>query len=196
MDNRPCFIFCGAIGADSLWKVWAERARHRIVECLPTGGGLEQYREETIRVGHSLHRPFPTLIPYTNLLLMRNIKAVSMTKQIYAVGLLKGKEIQGGTAWACQAMINRNDQTDVLYFFDQITGHWYRYSREASGFVPALPFAPIGTWLGIGSRDLTPIGEKAIAEVWERTPEGGRPVGFLEDKKEQMALHPEDWPTS
>lgn len=173
MATRPCFIFCGARGADSEWLAKANALGHVVNQSLPRDRDLHDYFEQTCAIGRALRRPFPTNKPFTNQLLMRNIKAAMMTNLIYAVGFFDGEgHIRGGTAWACQTMIERRNVSDRLYFFDQVSRRWYIYDHEARSFRfmtgDAVPPAPSGgeIWLGIGSCNLSQSGVDAIRALW------------------------------
>lgn len=167
-ESVPCFIFCGARGADKEWRERARALGHRIDTSLPRDKDLEPYRTQTIAVGRALGRTFPTSNTYIDDLLMRNIKAASKTHAIYAVGYLDNEgRIAGGTAWACMAMIARHDPTDALYFFDQGTNSWMRWNEVSFTKLGAdMPPKPRDTWLGIGSRDLSSAGLNAIRTLW------------------------------
>lgn len=97
--------------------------------------------------------------------------------------------IHGGTAWACQMFVNQyyktyganelvhsTDATSVpLYLFDQTSQKWFQCQLvgPTTGFVewrqlnrpPTLPSE--GVYAGIGSRQLTSAGQRAIDALYQ-----------------------------
>jgi len=168
-ESKSCFISCGAEGADTEWLHQAAEHGHQVVTALPRDTDLEKYREKTKEIAAILGRGFPTNKPYVDRLLMRNIKAASMTHRIYAIGYCdEYLSIAGGTAWACYTMMSRDDPSDELFFFDQSKDQWLSYDHGTRRLkkIADKPPIPSGTWLGIGSRKLTYVGKNAIQSLW------------------------------
>jgi hypothetical protein len=114
--------------------------------------------------------------------IQRNWLQVRYADAIYAIGHIiapgevdyqgytneTGKEIvAGGTGWAVEMAIQKGKP---VYVFDMTAKMWYYWDNNWNGFVPLLD-APTLTksYAGIGSRLLTPEGEKAIEDVYINT---------------------------
>lgn len=167
MQKENIFINCGAVGADTEWCKFAKLHGHKQIDITPNDGDLRVYYKRTNQIAKILKRTFPTKNSYVNNLLLRNIKASNVVSQIYAVGKfdLYGN-IVGGIAWTCCELIDRN-HASIVYFFDQTKKNWYLYNHNIARFMSCnIPPRPTGTWLGIGSRDLSIDGRNAIVSVW------------------------------
>lgn len=115
--------------------------------------------------------------------LIRNWAQVKHSDAVFAIGTIVGVgkplfpnipgdtrlakvvAVTGGTGYAVQMAINNNKP---VYVFDQARGSW---AKNINGVWSRMTEAPILTknYAGIGSRNLTPAGLKAIREVYEKT---------------------------
>lgn len=183
---RPWCFSGGAKGADYLFGRCAEKVGHTVIHYSFEGHkafaktNLVVLTDDELReadpylkmANKQLKRSFPARYDDTNNLLRRNYWQVKNTHQVYAVAPLdeQGK-ILGGTAWAVQMAIN---MSVPVYVFDLNTNEWYSYDFELNRWLactgwrklaPAANF-PGRKYTGIGSRDLTPQGERAILDLY------------------------------
>lgn len=113
---------------------------------------------------------------YKNLL-ARNWFQVKYSDAIFAIGYLLGDtestngkvQVSGGTAWATAMSLLDGKTT---YIFDQNTNQWFQLFSTGNhdyisciqlGFIPKLT----EKFAGIGSRQLTENGKKAIEQLFE-----------------------------
>jgi len=178
----------GAIGADSMFGVYAKEVGHQVKHFIFKGYNFRIWTDEFVTLSDeeliaadpyvklanmSLKRRFPTTSNYTNNLLRRNYYQTKDSKVVYAVASLDGSQVSGGTAWAVQMAID--GYIMLIYLFDMKTNQWYQYFYAGRVFELVLSLdliRPIhlgaGTvYTGIGSRNLTPAGEQAIEDLYE-----------------------------
>lgn len=127
-----------------------------------------------------LKRKFPTSKEFVNNLLRRNWYQVLNSKSIYAVGFLdlKTNIVDGGTGWAVQMAI---DNLKDVYVFNLNDNSWYKtiyvkkeisyigISKYFIGFKPCETPILTESFAGIGTRELTDEGKKAIDSVYKNT---------------------------
>ena len=166
----------GAVGSDSYWGQIGEKygvtSRHYHAEGARTPKGntpvskaeLQEANEHLRKANETLKRSFPTSNEYVNNLLRRNWQQVKNSDEVFAVSTIKNNLVEGGTGWAVQMAI---DLGKPVHVFDQNTNKWYEYDN--------------GTWIetgtptltenfaGIGTRNISEAGKKAIEEVYEHT---------------------------
>lgn len=119
---------------------------------------------------------------YMNLL-ARNWAQVKYSTQVFAIGTIvepgakstkgyyskaKIQTVDGGTGYCCQMAINH--LRDV-YVFDQIKLKWFRWSYSTMSFIELKETPKIRTqnFAGVGTREITADGIKAIEEVYQKT---------------------------
>jgi len=119
---------------------------------------------------------------YMNLL-ARNWSQVKYSNQIFAIGYIvdpgkkspkgyysksKVQTVDGGTGFATMCAIN--NLRDV-YVFDQIKLKWHRWSYSSMSFLELkeTPKIESQNFAGIGTREITTDGIKAIEEVYKIT---------------------------
>jgi len=118
---------------------------------------------------------------YMNLL-ARNWCQVKYSKQIIAIGTIvspgekgargyycrsKYQSVDGGTGYAVQMAI---DNEKTVWVYDQIKEKWFRWSHTSMSFVETdCPKIMTQNFAGIGTREITPNGIKAIREVYTKT---------------------------
>lgn len=97
-------------------------------------------------------------------LLARDWCQVKYADAVYAIGCLQRGVVEGGTGWAVQMAI---DVGKPVYLFDQTLCRWLTFENgEWAGCdVPVLT----RDFAGIGSRNITVSGIRAIGEVYRRT---------------------------
>jgi len=119
---------------------------------------------------------------YINLL-ARNWAQVKYSNQIFAIGNIvdpgkksnsgyysksKIQTVDGGTGYAI--MMGINNQKDI-YVFDQIKLKWFRWSYSSMSFLELkeTPKIESQNFAGIGTREITSDGIKAIEDVYIKT---------------------------
>jgi hypothetical protein len=123
---------------------------------------FEEGKKAVYEANKTLHRKPER---YMNLL-ARDYSQVKHAEAVYAVSQFEpnGRTVKGGTGWAVQMAI---DNGKMVYVFDQIIGHWFvwLYGNWILANIPKLT----QNFAGIGSRDITAKGIKAIEEVYKET---------------------------
>jgi hypothetical protein len=99
-------------------------------------------------------------------LLARNWLQIKNSDCLYAIGIMNGNRVHGGTGWAVQMAIDNITQVNV---FDQSQSMWYIYNFKSNKFEKSS--VPILTkqYGGVGTRNLNHNGERAIREVYIKT---------------------------
>lgn len=119
----------------------------------------------------TLNRNFDVIqYPYVKNLLARNWFQVKNAEAVYAISkkFLSNNIVDGGTGWAVQMAIDNNKP---VYVFDQVTNRWYKYNNGNNIFEPISYTTPLLTnnFAGIGTRDLTDSGLRAIINIYIAT---------------------------
>ncbi len=173
----------GAKGADLAWAEAAKTAGHKIMHFVFEGHKQKNNANAVVLTqdelsvadphlkvaNQTLKRRFPTNKLFVNNLLRRNYFQIADTKRVYAVinGFDENGNPSGGTAWALQMFVDSRNIFPV-YVYDQVSERWYTYGDMFSKWIEYnvdVP-KPYGIWTGIGTRDLTPSGEKAIKDLF------------------------------
>lgn len=119
---------------------------------------------------------------YMNLL-ARNWAQVKYSDEVFAIGTIvnpgkrgsrgfynksKFQVVDGGTGYACSMCINNSKP---LYVFDQSVDKWFRWSYVTNSFIEMKESPVINSenFAGIGTRQITPSGIKAIEELYLKT---------------------------
>jgi len=119
---------------------------------------------------------------YMNLL-ARNWAQVKYSTQVFAIGTIvdpgakspkgyysksKIQTVDGGTGYAVMMAINNLRE---VYVFDQIKLKWFRWSYSTMSFIELKENPRIRTqnFAGVGTREITADGIKAIEEVYQKT---------------------------
>jgi hypothetical protein len=97
-------------------------------------------------------------------LLARNWCQVKYSDAVFAIGMLNRGVVEGGTAWAVQMAL---DVHKPVYLFDQVSERWLT-SRDGLWVSCDLPVLT-HNFAGIGSRQITPAGIRAIGDVYRNT---------------------------
>lgn len=166
----------GAIGSDSYWGKVGEKygvtSKHYYAENSKTPNGntivskkdLLEADQHLKKANETLKRKFPTSKDYVNNLLRRNWQQVKNSDAVFAVSTIKDNIVEGGTGWAVQMAI---DNGKPVYVFDQNTNMWYKYINKTWVKIDT----PILTknFAGVGTRNLSEEGKKAIEDVYKKT---------------------------
>jgi hypothetical protein len=118
---------------------------------------------------------------YMNLL-ARNWAQVKYSDEIFAIGYIvepggKGKRgykskskfqtVDGGSGYCCQMAINNKKPVNV---FDQDLKSWFRWSYNTMSFIKCdEPIITSNNFAGIGTREITSDGIKAIESILDKT---------------------------
>ena len=178
----------GAAGSDHAWGMMAVDKGHELIHFTFSGHKvvdtqhakrlssmeLSDADAAVARAAKSMRRRFPSKTEHVNNLLRRNWFQVRFAERVYAVanllpddaGILK---ISGGTAWACQMYVDRwyggRDLVECeLYFYDMVSKRWMQWWETWVDI--DRPPIPHGRYAGIGSRDITDDGIRAIFEAY------------------------------
>jgi hypothetical protein len=143
----------------------------------------EDYKEGVTEINKAnKHMDRYGISKYMNLL-ARNWAQVKYSTQVFAIGTIvdpgdkspkgyysksKIQTVDGGTGYAVMMAIN--NFRDV-YVFDQLKLKWYRWSYDAMKFIQLKETPTIKTqnFAGIGTREITSDGIKAIEDVYQKT---------------------------
>ena len=106
-----------------------------------------------------LNRAFPPANKYVANLLRRNYYQVKDSEAVVAIGRIENNVVQGGTAWAVYAGIELNKPVHV---FDMGVNKWFTWVDGAWSQSDTIP--AYRDFAGIGSRDITPAGARAVKE--------------------------------
>ncbi len=169
----------GCDGADILWGDTAEEHGHKVIHYGFTGiksdrpiqvlNIVELMEADThlMRANQALCRSFPCKAEYVNNLLRRNWWQIKNTERVYAVAPISRNLVMGGTGWAVQMAIDKG--LNEIYVFDLNRDKWTFWHNAYERFINSnfTPPPPHGTYTGIGSRELTETGRKAIKDVYK-----------------------------
>lgn len=101
---------------------------------------------------------------------------------MYAIGYREPRgelDIKGGTGWTCQMYLDQcreHSREFVLYFYNQENKRWIHYVMDLRKNKPTImqhdepdwaPPRPEGVYAGIGSRELTADGKRAIEALYK-----------------------------
>lgn len=185
---KPICFSGGATGADHTWGLMASDCGHSLIHySFPGHNSVDpKYTKKLSRVeldeadnyveiaAKNMKRRWPTNNPKVNDLLRRNYFQIRSSDRIYAVANFlpddKSKlKISGGTCWAAQMYVDRwyadrNLKECELYFFDMTRNKWMQWWETWIDI--DRPPTPRGRYAGIGSRDITDDGIKAIFTVY------------------------------
>lgn len=161
----------GAVGADYEWSRQGEAfgivARHYWHRRRTPYGNVEiteadfhEGVQHVLQANQSLHRRPERYMD----LLARNWCQVKYSDAVFAIGRIKNGVVEGGTAWAVQMVL---DVHKPVYLFDQVSERWLT-SRDGLWVSCDLPVLT-HNFAGIGSRQITPAGIRAIVEVYRNT---------------------------
>ena len=77
----------------------------------------------------------------------------------------KDKVLKGSSAWVAQMAI---DAGKPVYVFDQVKKGWYAWNKNANRFTRIKePPRPPSRFVGTGTRNLNPVGKKAIERLFD-----------------------------
>lgn len=177
----------GAEGADLCFGRFAESAGHGVRHYSFAGGHkgvphvvvlsdaqLAAADPHVARAAKTLKRNAPRQ-PHVRKLIQRNYYQVCDAERVYAVTRWNQRdrnstattvgELGGGTGWAVQMGIDLGVRELYLYAIEYAA--WWTWRDGAWVRADAVP-RPHGRYAGIGSRDLTAVGERAIRELFEQ----------------------------
>ncbi|NPV12842.1 MAG: hypothetical protein HPY57_13805 [Ignavibacteria bacterium] len=97
-------------------------------------------------------------------LLARNWCQVKNADAVYAIGIIKGNKVDGGTGWAVQMSI---DCGKPVYVFDQEKEKWYFWNDTK--FEVCVTPKLTENFAGIGTREINESGINAIRNVYKKT---------------------------
>ncbi len=168
----------GAKGSDSVWGQIGEeygvasKHYHAEGQKTPTGNtpisqaDLKKADPLLAKANKTLKRKFPTRNDYVNNLLRRNASQVGNADSVFAIGNItaSGTEVEGGTGWAVQMAI---DAGKPVYVFNQKDNKFYEY--DGTVFIETETPRLTPNFAGIGTREISAAGKKAIRSVYQKT---------------------------
>ncbi len=182
----------GANGSDTAWgeagAKYGVKSRHYYhkaktpkgnVDISRTPGayeeGVEKYRAAAQAMGKRVSTK-----EYILNLMARNWQQVKNADAVFAIGqaggaAFSGNDVSGGTGYAVQMA---KAEGKPVHVFDQERKAWFAW--DGSKWVPEETPALTPNFAGIGTRELTDAGRRAIDEVYEKSfgkaPEAERPA--------------------
>lgn len=111
-----------------------------------------------------LNRNLSNLEPYIKNLIARDWFQVDSSDAIFAVGIVSGDNVMGGTGYAVACAI---DNKKPVYVFDQNYNSWFYYDYDDNNFqiyegIPELT----EKFAGIGTRNINNEGIRAIVSLF------------------------------
>jgi hypothetical protein len=163
----------GAAGADRLFGLWASAngqdeihfsfAAHKahvdestVVELPNELLTCKEVQDQLKLANRTLGRSVPRF-GYVYNLLARNSYQIYCTERVYTIGeLVSPSQLDGGTAWAVQMYLDRDNEDKEIYHYDIMDNKVYQYCNQTKQFieVESVP-KPHGKWTGIGTRRAT-----------------------------------------
>jgi hypothetical protein len=137
-------------------------------ELMEAGPAVEQ-------ANHTLGRPIEKIKRESYDFILRNWFQVKNANSLFAVGELETshptlnyRAVKGGTGWAVQMALDKGMQD--VFVYDQRQGSWFQWSTDANQFkaIKGTPKLKANPAL-IGTRELNPLGKKAIQDVMQLT---------------------------
>ena len=179
----------GADGSDLQWGMTAGMIGHSVIHWSFAGHNssapehelIELNDEQLIAAEQPVDRARKAMgrgkskSRYVNNLLRRNWYQVQHAERVYAVvEELEPQSTAGGTGYAVTMFLQRHAFLPCeCYVFDQSDGEWYAWKGKWEKI--QSPPKPYGVWAGIGTRELTVIGKKALRELMGYDPERNNP---------------------
>lgn len=172
----------GAQGADTLFALCAQDAKHRVWNYSFPNHGIHSKVGTKIDVVTGAEAKWDQYLNLTNEIVQRHITGMSVYSRnllrrnmaiatdamtaLYAVTYLEDGMVKGGTAWATYRAFQLDCQ---VYLYDTGTDKWFQFGNFGHEFVPVigLPPRPTGYYGAVGSRQLTPAGENAIINLYK-----------------------------
>ena len=168
----------GADGADSYWGDIGEKygvpSNHYYYKNRTPKGNVPitdaQFKEgwnHVLIALKSLGRA-ETKKPHLQYLLARTWWQVKNSDAVFAVApRIYGKNtVEKGTGYAVQMAI---DSGKPVYLFNLASNHWEKYDTGSRGWVECSTPTLTRHFAGVGARDLTPAGQRAIEDVYRLT---------------------------
>ena len=174
----------GAVGSDSAWERIGKRYNVRTVDQTEEYKKLsdeEKLKLEPIykKIVTALKRTFVKMDSKKGMLIRRDILQVDNSDEVFAVGNIlnpnekgskgfvnnAGKQVvDGGTGYAVEYAI---EQGKPVHVFNQSEDQWYIWNAKSNKFEKENTTPKLSKkFAGIGTRQLTAVGEQAIEDVY------------------------------
>jgi hypothetical protein len=169
----------GALGSDTQWEILGRKFgltefNHYFIEGYKTPRGNASIKiSDNLRAiidgdlkkaNKSLKRKYPTSSSYVNNLLRRNWFQTNKSDAVFAISKIENGLVSGGTGWAVQMAI---DKEVPVFVYCQNSNRWYHY-KSGKWNPTEIPILTLN-FAGIGTREITEDGIKAIEEVYIKT---------------------------
>lgn len=176
----------GAIGADTAFELAAAKAGHRRIhysfvghKILVPKNTIRVLAESELSLGEHyiayaakvLGRKWSDYKGSRRKLIQRNFWQINGSESVYAVAKIKPNGlVDGGTGWAVTMAILKD--VPNIFVYDIETNAWKRWygktdPRANKWYAEPVVPAPTGIYAGIGTRNLTPAGNRAIEALYE-----------------------------
>jgi hypothetical protein len=117
-------------------------------------------------VSHRLKRVFPQ-DPQVHKVLQSIWHQIKPCQQVFVIGSIQSDgTVRGGTGWGSELARRWKCELNV---FDQTQSKWFRWVAGEGQWQPHTPLIRSPRFAGTGTRNLEPIGLKAIEELFERS---------------------------
>jgi len=143
---------------------------HRVVRTR----GLRMLTDEELREGDvslayvsaTMHRTY-----HQNATLRKVLQSiwhqVNSAQEVFIIGVIQPDgTVKGGTGWAAELA---RHQQKALHVFDQNQKGWFSWDAKARSWNPSRPVVSRTRFTGTGTRNLTPDGAAAIADLFQRS---------------------------
>lgn len=143
---------------------------HRVVRTR----GLRMLTDEELREGDvslayvsaTMHRTY-----HQNATLRKVLQSiwhqVNSAQEVFIIGVIQPDgTVKGGTGWAAELA---RHQQKALHVFDQNQKSWFSWDAKARSWNPSKPVVSRTRFTGTGTRNLTPDGAAAIADLFQRS---------------------------
>ncbi len=136
--------------------------------------GLRMLSDEELREGDvslayvsaTMHRTY-----HQNATLRKVLQSiwhqVNSAQEVFIIGVIQPDgTVKGGTGWAAELA---RHQQKALHVFDQNQKGWFSWDAKARSWNPSRPVVSRTRFTGTGTRNLTPDGAAAIADLFQRS---------------------------
>lgn len=166
----------GAAGSDTWWGRVGEQygvSLKHYYHGNPTPAGNVEVSDKEFKEGlplayqaaKDMGRKAETVTKYQDLI-GRDVTQATRASEIFAIGVLDGTQVKGGTGYAVQIGINLGKPVHV---FDQEKNQWYQYDYGTKSFVETETPTLSKDFAGIGTREINDNGLEAIRQVYAKT---------------------------
>lgn len=167
----------GCPGADMEWELECKKYGIKTIsysfynhvqegenQVLLTVNELNEGWEAVVTAEKTLKRGAESVFyPYIRNLMSRNWFQVKNSEAVFAVGIIDGNVVSGGTGWTVQMALDTNKE---CFFFEQNINEWLKFDYDTQKFklynsIPNLT----NNFAGVGTRKINDNGINAIHKI-------------------------------